>query len=216
MPATPAGATTWPYHPGTVTRTGCEEARRHGRARQQDQPAAPRGGRDPPPGVSDHRRRRRRLGVVVLGVAGHAVGAARAARRQAGAQRADLPAGAPRQGVHRAPPGPAVGGLLRPRAAGPPRPGLSRHGAGAAEVRGGMPATGPYAPTCALRTDLVLLRYGVGRRAFRMMTGMIRGWGPGSATPASPPSRPAHGPSARSASARCANDGRGAQEVIEA
>ena len=42
-----------------------------------------------------------------------------------GSQRVDLPAGAVGQGVHRAPPGPALGGLLRPRAGAPLQPGLT-------------------------------------------------------------------------------------------
>jgi hypothetical protein len=77
-------------------------------------------------GSSAHRWGRRRLGVLVCEVAGHSVGAAGTAGRQAGPQRADLAAGVVGQGVHRAPPRPALGGLLRPGAGPPLQPRLNR------------------------------------------------------------------------------------------
>ena len=65
-------------------------------------------------------------GILVCELAGHPVGAAGAAQRRGGPQRVDLAAGAVGQGVHRAPPGPALGGLLRPGAAAALQPQLNR------------------------------------------------------------------------------------------
>src|SRR5258708_33095822 len=90
-----------------------------GRRAGADQPPSPRGRRDPPSCFQDRGRRRRRLGQLVCGLARQPLRAVSAARRQARAQRTDVPARQPRQGVHRRPARPALGALLR---AEDPRP----------------------------------------------------------------------------------------------
>src|SRR5262249_14391345 len=103
---------------GRPRREGCGDERVETAAGQR---APARGRGNPPPGLPDRGRGGRRLGDLVCGLACQPVRAARAARRQAGPQRADLSARRARPAVHGGGSRRAVGGLLRPpdhRAAG--------------------------------------------------------------------------------------------------